>query len=49
MLPEVWGPGAWTFLHTITMHYPDNPNIDQKNNHKQLFENLIYTYYIFFL
>ena len=43
MLPEVWGPGAWTFLHTITMNYPNNPNIDQKNNHKQLFENLSYT------
>ena len=43
MLPEVWGPGAWTFLHTITMLYPDNPNIDQKNHHRQLFENLKYT------
>ena len=43
MLPEVWGPGAWTFLHTITMYYPDNPNEDQKFHHKQLFENLKYT------
>ena len=43
MLPEVWGPGAWTFLHTITIHYPDNPNEDQKFYHKQLFENLRYT------
>jgi len=43
MLPEVWGPGAWTFLHTITINYPDNPNEDQKFYHKQLFENLRYT------
>ena len=43
MLPEVWGPGAWTFLHTITINYPDNPNEDQKFYHKQLFENLKYT------
>ena len=43
MLPEVWGPGAWTFLHTITINYPDNPNEDHKFYHKQLFENLRYT------
>ena len=43
MLPEVWGPGAWTFLHSITLNYPDNPNENQKFYHKQLFENLRYT------
>mgnify|MGYP000904851637 FL=1 len=40
MNPEVWGPGAWTFLHSITMYYPDNPTNEQKMNHKDFFENL---------
>ena len=43
MLPEVWGPGGWIFLHTITMNYPNNPTEDQKFYYKQLFENLRYT------
>ena len=21
----VWGPAAWTFLHSITMTYPERP------------------------
>ena len=40
MNPEVWGPGAWTFLHSITMYYPDNPTNEQKINHRHFFENL---------
>ncbi len=43
MLPEVWGPGGWIFLHTITMNYPNNPTEDQKFYYRQLFENLKYT------
>ena len=40
MNPEIWGPGAWTFLHSITLYYPNNPTNEQKMYHKQLFENL---------
>ena len=40
MKPEVWGPGAWTFLHTITLNYPENPTNDDKYNHKEFFNNL---------
>jgi len=24
--PEIWGPSFWFFLHTISFHYPLNPN-----------------------
>lgn len=32
MNPVIWGPSGWKFLHIITMCYPDNPNLDDKNN-----------------
>lgn len=38
--PLVWGPDAWTFLHSITLKYPDNPSITEKINYKQFFESL---------
>ena len=37
MNPEIWGPGAWTFLHTITLNYPNNPDIDVIDYHKNFF------------
>jgi len=40
MQPEIWGPSAWTFLHTITLNYPNNPNDEDKSNHKLFFNNL---------
>ncbi len=43
MFPEVWGPHAWIFLHTITFNYPSNPSNEDKRYHKELFENLKYT------
>ena len=31
MNPNVWGPGAWIFLHSITLNYPNNPTqVDKK-------------------
>ena len=44
-----WGPGLWTFLHSVTFNYPTK--IDPKNKEhqerkkytKELFENLQYT------
>ena len=38
MEPEIWGPNAWTFLHTITLNYPENPSEDDKQNHKDFFD-----------
>ena len=43
MLPDIWGPSGWTFLHTITLNYPNNPNDEIKMKYKELFENLQYT------
>ena len=40
MKPEIWGPHAWIFLHSITFDYPDNPSIKTKENYKNFFENL---------
>ena len=42
MDPEVWGPHAWQFLHSITLAYPDNPTLEDKNNHAQFFNNIQY-------
>tara|TARA_B100001123_G_scaffold165826_1_gene191011 strand:+ start:2442 stop:2888 length:447 start_codon:yes stop_codon:yes gene_type:complete len=40
MESEVWGPHAWKFLHSITLSYPDNPTLEDKNNHAQFFNNI---------
>lgn len=40
MQPEVWGPPAWTFLHTITLNYPENPTIREKENYSTFFNLL---------
>ena len=40
MDPEVWGPHAWIFLHTITLTYPHNPTNQDKKNYKLFFYNL---------
>lgn len=40
MDPEIWGPHAWIFLHTITLNYPNNPTIQDKQNYKNFFINL---------
>ena len=40
MDPNVWGPHAWQFLHSITLAYPDNPSEQDKQNHAQFFNML---------
>jgi len=37
---NVWGPPAWTFLHTITYNYPENPSDNDKKNYHNFFMNL---------
>lgn len=32
MKPDIWGPHAWIFLHSITLEYPDNPSDNDKIN-----------------
>jgi len=40
MEPKIWGNHAWLFLHTITLHYPDNPTDFDKERYKKFFESL---------
>ena len=40
MDPNVWGPGAWTFLHSVTLSYPKKPNYLDKQRYSQFFHNL---------
>ena len=40
MDPEIWGPNAWLFLHTITFNYPKNPTIIDRNNYYDFFNSL---------
>ena len=40
MNPEVWGPPAWTFLHSVTLAYPDNPSDIDKSNYENFFNTL---------
>ena len=36
MKPEIWGPHAWIFLHSITLEYPDKPT-DQEMKDMYIF------------
>lgn len=38
--PSIWGPYAWTFLHTIAMSYPVNPSQEERNNMRRFLESL---------
>ena len=40
MEPKIWGNHEWLFLHTITLHYPDNPTEFDKEKYKKFFESL---------
>ena len=37
---NVWGPPAWTFLHTVTYNYPENPTNEDKRNYLNFFDSL---------
>jgi hypothetical protein len=42
MKPEIWGPHAWIFMHSVTFDYPDNPTPEIQNRYKLFFESLQY-------
>lgn len=33
ILPKIWGPSLWHFLHTISFNYPVNPTDEHKINY----------------
>lgn len=40
MEPNIWGPGAWTFLHSITFQYPEVPSDVDKQKYYTFFNSL---------
>lgn len=38
-----WGPSGWTFLHTITFNYPENPDDLDKEHYYNFFSSLSFT------
>ncbi len=42
MDPQVWGPGAWKFLHSVTLQYPLKPTYTDKKNYADFFTMLQY-------
>ena len=37
MDPNIWGPGAWTLLHSVTFNYPEKPTQQDKNEYSDFF------------
>ena len=40
MNPDIWGPPGWTFLHSITFAYPNNPTNVDKTKFAHFFNSL---------
>lgn len=40
MLTTVWGPPMWTFIHTMSFNYPNNPTAQDKLHYKTFVYNL---------
>jgi hypothetical protein len=43
MDPKVWGPKLWFMIHTVALNYPNNPSYQDKRNHEDFFNNLVFT------
>ena len=40
MEPNIWGPHAWFFLHTVALMYPEQPNELEKQHYLNFFKNI---------
>lgn len=40
IITKIWGPHGWTFLHSITFDYPENPTEQNKADYRKFFELL---------
>ena len=38
--PNLWGPHGWKFMHYVSLGYPENPTIDNKNRYKNFYYSL---------
>jgi len=36
---NIWGPGTWLYLHSVTFNFDDNPSPQDKENIRQFFGN----------
>ncbi len=37
LITKIWGPGGWSFMHSISFGYPIKPSNEQKKQYKQFF------------
>ena len=42
MVTKIWGPVAWTLMHTISFNYPVNPTEHDKKHYRDFILNLQY-------
>ena len=40
MLPNIWGPSLWVYLHLISINYPDKPSNKDISTHHHLLKYL---------
>ena len=38
--PLIWGPHGWKFIHYVSLGYPENPTINDKNFYKNFYYSL---------
>ena len=38
--PQIWGPHGWKFIHYVSLGYPENPTINDKNFYKNFYYSL---------
>ena len=42
LLPDIWGPHAWEFIHSVAYAYPTDPTNEDKKHYKEFFITLQY-------
>ena len=42
-LTSVWGPMLWSYLHTMSFNYPNEPTAENKKHYRDFIINLQYT------